>query len=56
MDVLTRLRLETAMMMFLIRISSPQKKYDILRVTNAIMDHFLHGVVTQKGLQIIEKI
>lgn len=53
-DVLTRLRLETAMMVFDQDIF-PSEKYDILRVTNAIMDHFLHGVVTQNGLQIIEK-
>lgn len=53
-DVLTKLRLETAMMVFDQDIF-PSDKYNIVRVTAVIMDHFLHGVVTEKGLQFIDK-
>ena len=53
-DVITKLRLETAMMVFDQDIF-PSDKYNLLRVTNAIMDHFLHGVVTQTGLQYIDQ-
>lgn len=53
-DVLTRYRLATVFLMFNPELFPPAK-YHPLRVITEITDHFLYGVVTNKGNKLIQK-
>lgn len=53
-DVLTKLRIETMFIPFNQQLF-PYGKYRIYDVEIEIIDHFLHGVATPKGLKVIQK-
>lgn len=51
-DILSRFRLESMMLAFNME-SFPPDKYNILEVTLEIIEHFLYGLATEKGYQLI---
>lgn len=53
-DVLTKYRLECAMIPFNQEVF-PSNKYDLTLVTREFVEHFLHGIVTEKGYELILK-
>ena len=53
-DVLTKFRLESMFLPFNL-IVFPQSKYNITRIEEEIMEHFVHGLATIKGHKLIEK-
>ena len=53
-DVLTKLRLETMMLAFDQQVF-PSEKYNLIQVTSVLIEHFLFGIVTEKGHQLINE-
>ncbi len=53
-DVLTKLRMES-MFLFLQQEVFPTDQYDFLKVNEIITKHFLYGILTDKGRQILSK-
>jgi AcrR family transcriptional regulator len=53
-DILTRYRIESAMMPFNSMVF-PDNKNNLLKIEAALFDHFLHGIATPKGIKLIEK-
>ena len=51
-DILSRFRLESMMLAFNVE-AFPPDKYNTLEVTIEIIEHFLFGVATEKGYQLI---
>lgn len=51
-DILSRFRLESMMLSFNME-TFPPEKYNILEVTLEIIEHFLYGLATEKGYQLI---
>ncbi|MBK8698747.1 MAG: TetR/AcrR family transcriptional regulator [Saprospiraceae bacterium] len=53
-DVLTRLRLGTMMLAFNQDVF-PSDRYNLIRITSVLMEHFLHGIVTEEGYRLIKE-
>ncbi|MBK8519165.1 MAG: TetR/AcrR family transcriptional regulator [Saprospiraceae bacterium] len=53
-EILARFRIESMLMAFNQNIF-PAKKFKLAEVTQAILEHFLYGIATPKGLLLIEK-
>jgi TetR/AcrR family transcriptional regulator, cholesterol catabolism regulator len=53
-DVLTKFRLET-MLMVLDQDIFPQNRYKFDEVHRELMEHFLYGIASQKGIKLIQK-
>ena len=53
-DVLTKFRLESMFLPFNLFVF-PQSKYNITRIEEEIMEHFVYGLATIKGHKLIEK-
>lgn len=51
-DILSKFRLESMMLSFNME-TFPPEKYNILEVTLEIIEHFLYGLATEKGYQLI---
>lgn len=51
-DILSKFRLESMMLSFNME-TYPPEKYNILEVTLEIIEHFLYGLATEKGYQLI---
>ena len=51
-DILSRFRLESMMLAFNME-TFPPDRYNILEVTLEIIEHFLYGLATEKGYQLI---
>lgn len=54
MDILAKYRLEALMIPFHIE-HFPPAEYNLAEVSNAITEHFLYGLATTKGYQLIEE-
>lgn len=53
-DVLTKFRLESIFMAFDQRVY-PSNKYNLVITTSVLIEHFLYGIVTEKGFKLINK-
>lgn len=53
-DVLSKFRLETMMIPFNIE-QFPSAKYNLLDVTRVILEHWIYGIVTPKGFELIHQ-
>ena len=53
-EILAKFRLESMLLGFNQQVF-PTEKYKLIDVTHAILDHFLYGISTSKGLQLIEQ-
>lgn len=53
-DVLSKVRLESLMLPFNIELFPP-KKYNLAEVSRVIIEHFVFGLATSKGMTLIEK-
>ncbi len=53
-EILAKFRLESMLLGFNQQVF-PSEKYKLLDVTHAILDHFLYGISTPKGLKLIEQ-
>lgn len=53
-DVLTKYRLESVMISFNQEVF-PSSKYNLSQVTRELLEHFLYGIVTEKGHELILK-
>jgi AcrR family transcriptional regulator len=53
-DVISKFRLESMMIAFNMAVF-PSKKYDLLEVTQEIIEHYLYGLATLKGHKLILK-
>ena len=53
-EIIAKFRIETMIMGFN-QTLYPSDKYSLTDVTQAIFEHFLYGIVTPKGLKLIEK-
>lgn len=53
-DILTRYRLETSLISFNQDVF-PSDKYNLTAVTKEILEHFMYGIVTEKGHELILK-
>ena len=53
-DVLTKFRLESIFMAFNQKVF-PSNKYDLVTTTSVLIEHFLYGIVTEKGFKLINK-
>jgi hypothetical protein len=53
-DVLTKFRLESIFMAFDQKVF-PSNKYDLVTTTSVLIEHFLYGIVTEKGFKLINK-
>jgi AcrR family transcriptional regulator len=53
-DIMTRFRLESMMLPFNIEVFSP-RKYSLVDVSQAMIEHFVYGLASVKGHKLIEK-
>lgn len=54
LDILTKFRLSVILMGFDQNIY-PSEKYNLVKVTEVLLDHFLYGIVTEEGLKLINE-
>lgn len=51
-EILSRYRMESMMMTFNLELF-PHTRFDLMEVTNALLEHFVYGLATAKGHQLI---
>lgn len=54
LDVITKFRLNTIILAFDQNVY-PSDKYNLVKVTETLIEHFLYGIVTEKGLKLINE-
>jgi TetR/AcrR family transcriptional regulator, cholesterol catabolism regulator len=54
LDVITKFRLNTIFLGF-DQNAYPSDKYNLVKVTETLLEHFLYGIVTEKGLKLINE-
>lgn len=54
LDVITKFRLNTIFLGFDQSVY-PSDKYNLVKVTETLLEHFLYGIVTEKGLKLINE-